>query len=56
VTGHPSIIGYARSLRRILSLLLLITGLGCITPDHAPTWPRGYQGLRGVMNHLPDGR
>lgn len=43
-------------MRRILSLLLLIAGLGCITPDHTPTWPRGFQGLRGVMNHLPDGR
>jgi hypothetical protein len=43
-------------MRRILSILLLISGLGCITPDHTPTQPRGFQGLRGLMNHLPDGR
>ena len=46
-------------MRRILSLLLLIPMaalVACGPPSHTPTWPRGYAGLRGMMNHLPDGR
>jgi hypothetical protein len=56
VTGHASIIGYALRMRRILSCLPLIALMACITPAHAPTRPRGFPGLHGVMNHLPDGR
>jgi hypothetical protein len=56
VAGHDSIIGYALGMRRILSALPLATLVACLTPDHTPTHPRGFPGLRGVMNHLPDGR
>jgi hypothetical protein len=43
-------------MRRLLSVLPLVALLACVTPDHTPTWPRGFPHLRGVMNHLPDGR
>jgi hypothetical protein len=43
-------------MRRILSVLSLAGLVACITPDHTTTQPRGFPGLRGVMNHLPDGR
>jgi hypothetical protein len=43
-------------MRRILSILPLVAFLACVTPDHAQTHPRGFPGLQGVMNHLPDGR
>ncbi len=43
-------------MRRILSILSLPLALACVTPDHTPTRPQGFPGLRGTMNHLPDGR
>ena len=43
-------------MRRILSVLSLAGLVACITPDHSNIQPRGFPGLRGVMNHLPDGR
>lgn len=37
-------------------MLPLAVLLACVTPSHTPTYPVGYPNLRGVMNHLPDGR
>ncbi|BDU70115.1 hypothetical protein GETHOR_22160 [Geothrix oryzae] len=39
-----------------LSVAPLAALVACVTPAHTPTYPRGYPGLKGVMNHLPDGR
>lgn len=43
--------------RRILAALPLVALMACAVPSHTPTYPpRGYPGLKGAMNHLPDGR
>lgn len=44
------------AMRRLLAPLPLVALMACVVPSHTPTYTRGYPGLKGVMNHLPDGR
>lgn len=44
------------AMRRRLAPLPLVALMACAVPSHTPTYTRGYPGLKGVMNHLPDGR
>jgi hypothetical protein len=44
------------AMRRLLVPLPLVALMACAVPSHTPTYTRGYPDLKGVMNHLPDGR
>ena len=44
------------AMRRLLAPLPLVALMACAVPSHTPTYTRGYPDLKGVMNHLPDGR
>ncbi|WP_306591391.1 hypothetical protein [Geothrix sp. 21YS21S-4] len=43
-------------MRPFLWLAPLAVLSACVTPSSTPLHPQGVPGLRGVMNHLPDGR